>query len=140
MQNSASTAVRRLTLMGRAGSEDCQPASAAILHLVNPLEFITRFARLIPLPRAARCKSPLGCLLIAHEVLRLKPFPLRSKVIRLQLAMPLGPHRGRMTAFATAVQSGQSPFVAREIPASLAFKAAPRKCKQASIPLCLHLN
>jgi len=39
-------------------------------------------------------------LLIAHEVLRLKPFPLRSKVIRLQLAMPLGPHRGRMIAFA----------------------------------------
>ena len=30
--------------------------------------------------------------------------------------------------------------VAREIPASLAFKAAPRKCKQASIPLGLHLN
>ena len=50
---------------------------------------ITRFARLIPLPRAARCKSPLGCLLIAHEVWRLKPFPLRSKVIRLQFAMPL---------------------------------------------------
>ena len=61
---------------------------------------ITRFARLIPLPRAARCKSPPGCLLIAHEVRRLKPFPLRSKVIRLQLAMPLSPHRGRMIAFA----------------------------------------
>ena len=30
--------------------------------------------------------------------------------------------------------------VAREIPASLAFKDAPRKCKQASIPLGLHLN
>ena len=33
---------------------------------------ITRSARLIPLPRAARCKSPLGCLLIAHEVWRLE--------------------------------------------------------------------
>ena len=48
-------------------------------------------------------------------VWRLKPFPLRSKVIRLQLAMPLGPHRGRMIAFATAVRSGPSSFVAREI-------------------------
>ncbi len=71
--------------MGRAVSEDWQPASAALLHPVNPLPSITRSARLIPLPRAARCKSPLGCLLIAHEVWRLKPFPLRSKVIRLQL-------------------------------------------------------
>ena len=32
----------------------------------------------------------------------------RSKVIRLQLAMPLGHHRGRMIAFATAVRSGPS--------------------------------
>ena len=60
--------------MGRAVSEDCQPASAALLHSVYPLPFITRSARLNPLPRAARCKSPLGCLLIAHEVWRLKPF------------------------------------------------------------------
>ena len=44
-----------------------------------------------------------------------------------------------MIAFATAVQSGPSPFVAREIPVSLAFKAAPRKCKQTSIPLALLL-
>ena len=29
-QNSASTAVRRLALMGRAESEDCQPASAPL--------------------------------------------------------------------------------------------------------------
>ena len=56
---------------------------------------ITRFARLIPLPRAARCKSPLGCLLIAHEVWRLKPFPLRSKVIRLQQFMPLSSPQGK---------------------------------------------
>ena len=35
---------------------------------------ITRSARLTPLPRAARCKSPLGCLLIAHEVWRLSSF------------------------------------------------------------------
>ena len=56
---------------------------------------ITRFARLIPLPRAARCKSPLDCLLIAYEVWRLKPFPLRSKVIRLQLAMPLLSPQGK---------------------------------------------
>ena len=48
------------------------------------------------------------------------------------------PHRGRMIAFATAVRSGPSSFMAREIPASLAFKAAPRKCKQASISLGLH--
>ena len=32
--------------MGRAVSEDCQPASAALLHSVNPLPFITRSARL----------------------------------------------------------------------------------------------
>ena len=31
-------------------------------------------ARLIPLPRAARCKSPLGYLLTAHEVWRLSSF------------------------------------------------------------------
>ena len=70
-KTSASTAVRRLAPMGRAVSEDCQAASATLLHPVNPLPFITRFARLIPLPRAARCRSPLGCLLIAHEVWRL---------------------------------------------------------------------
>ena len=45
-KTSASTAVRRLALMGRAVSEDCQPASATLLHSVNPLPFITRFARL----------------------------------------------------------------------------------------------
>ena len=73
-KTSASTAVRRLALMGRAVSEDCQAASATLLHPVNPLPFITRSARLNPLPRAARCKSPLGCLLIAHEVWRLSPF------------------------------------------------------------------
>ena len=32
--------------MGRAVSEDCQPASAALLHSVNPLALTTRFARL----------------------------------------------------------------------------------------------
>ena len=32
--------------MGRAVSEDCQPASAALLHPVNPLPLITRFPRL----------------------------------------------------------------------------------------------
>ena len=32
--------------MGRAVSEDCQPASAALLDSVNPLPFATRFARL----------------------------------------------------------------------------------------------
>ena len=32
--------------MGRAESEDCQPASAALLHPVNPLPSITRSARL----------------------------------------------------------------------------------------------
>ena len=32
--------------MGRAVSEDWQPASAALLHSVNPLPFTTRFARL----------------------------------------------------------------------------------------------
>ena len=106
--------------MGRAVSEDCQPASAALLHPVNPLPSITRFARLIPLPRAARCKSPLGCLLIAHEIWRLSSFSpgkfceLRDfaygqnlyvlyakfpppKAKRLQLVMPPTP-QGRMIA------------------------------------------
>ena len=32
--------------MGRAESEDCQSASAALLHSVNPLPSITRSARL----------------------------------------------------------------------------------------------
>ena len=45
-KTSAGQAVRRLALMGRAVSEDCQPASAALLHPVNPLPSITRFARL----------------------------------------------------------------------------------------------
>ena len=45
-KTSAGQAVRRLALMGRAVSEDCQAASAALLHPVNPLPFITRFARL----------------------------------------------------------------------------------------------
>ena len=89
---------------------------------------ITRSARLIPLQRAARCKSPPGCLLIAHEVWRLKPFPLRSKVIRLQLVYaPLIPHRGRMIAFATAVRSG--PSALRGFPVSLDFTYF-TKCKE----------
>ena len=45
-KTSASTAVRRLALWGRAVSEDCQAASAALLHPVNPLPSITRSARL----------------------------------------------------------------------------------------------
>ena len=118
-KTSVSTAARRLALMDRAVSEDCQAASAALLHSVNHLPSMTRFARLIPLPRAARYKSPPGCLLIAHEVWRLKPLSLRSKVIRLQLAMPLSPHRGRMIAFATAVRSG--PPALRGFPFSLDF-------------------
>ena len=60
-KTSASTAVRRLALW----AELYQKAYALFT-------FITRSARLIPLPRAARCKSPLGCLLIAHEVWRLE--------------------------------------------------------------------
>ena len=74
-KTSAGQAVRRLALMGRAVSEDCQAVSATLLHPVNPLPSITRSARLIPLPRAARCKSPLGCLLIAHEVWWLSSSP-----------------------------------------------------------------
>ena len=114
--------------MGRAVSEDCQPASATLLHSVNPFPSITRSARLTPLPRAARCKSPPGCLLIAHEVWRLSSFSsgkfceLRDfaygqnlcvlyakfpppKAKRLQLVMP---HWGSIIAFATAVRSGPS--------------------------------
>ena len=45
-KTSAGQAVRRLALMGREVSEDCQPASAALLHSVNPLPSITRSARL----------------------------------------------------------------------------------------------
>ena len=41
-KTSAGQAVIRLALMGRAVSEDCQPASAALLHSVNPLPSITR--------------------------------------------------------------------------------------------------
>ena len=86
---SASERSRQKTCpMGRAVSEDCQAASAALLHSVNPLPSITRFARLIPLPRAARCKSPPGCLLIAHEVLRLKPFIDQTEVQVLQISLP----------------------------------------------------
>ena len=46
--------------------------------------FITRSARLNPLPRAARCKSPLGCLLIAHEVWSLSAFPHPGKFCELR--------------------------------------------------------
>ena len=45
-KTSAGQAVRRLALMGRGVSEDCQAASAALLHPVNPLPSITRSARL----------------------------------------------------------------------------------------------
>jgi len=60
---SAGQAVRRLALW----AERYQKVYALFT-------FITRSARLIPLPRAARSKSPLGCLLIAHEVWRLSSF------------------------------------------------------------------
>ena len=103
---------------------------------------ITRSARLIPLPRAARCKSPLGCLLIAHEVWRLSSFSpgkfceLRDfaygqnlyvlyakfpppKAKRLQLVYALSPHWGRIIVFATAVWSG--PSALRGFPFSLDF-------------------
>ena len=71
-QDFSRTSRQKTCPMGRAESEDCQAASATLQHPVNPLPFITRSARLTPLTRAARCKSPLGCLLIAHEVWRLK--------------------------------------------------------------------
>ena len=52
---------------------------AALLYKVKnpPVNNIPAFGQdieNIPLPRAARCKSPPGCLLIAHEVWRLSPF------------------------------------------------------------------
>ena len=87
-KTSAGQAVRRLALMGRAVSEDCQAVSATLLHPVNPLPSITRSARLIPLPRAARCKSPLGCLLIAHEVWRLSSFPPPGKFGNKRTLLP----------------------------------------------------
>ena len=120
--------------------DGCAPASSQSSSLHNSLRSIKQTAvwRLSSFSPSKFCElrdfayGQNLCVLYAK-------FP-PPKAKRLQLVMPLGPHRGRMIAFATAVRSGPFPSVAREIPASLAFKAAPRKCKQASIPLGLHLN
>lgn len=112
-KTSVSTAARRLALMGRAVSEDCQAASAMLLHPVNPLPFITRSARLnkqrsgdLSLPPPRISEIPRFCQ-------RTKSLHLLSKfsppeATRLQQSMPLYPHRGRIIAFATAVRSGHS--------------------------------
>jgi len=47
-KTSASTAVRRLALVGRAVSEDCQSASATLLHPVNPLPIHNSLRSIIP--------------------------------------------------------------------------------------------
>ena len=130
--------------MGRAVSEDCQPASAALLHSVNPLPLITRFARLNK-QRSGDFRLFPPANFANSAILptdKISAFFMQNFLLQKpkdsSWSMPLSPHRGRKIAFANAVRSGPSSFVAREIPASLAFKAAPRKCKQASISLGLH--
>ena len=63
---------RHLLLLSFSESQHYRRSRLSVSERTQPS--ITRFARLIPLPRAARCKSPPGCLLIAHEVWRLSPF------------------------------------------------------------------
>ena len=112
-KTSAGQAVRRLALMGRAVSEDCQPASAALLHPVNPLPFITRSARLykqlsgdlsLPPPRISEiprfCQRQNLCISYRNSLLQK---PQDSSCL-----CPSYPHRGRMNAFATAVRGGPS--------------------------------
>ena len=61
--------------MGRAVSEDCQPASATLLHSVNPLPLITRFARL-------RKYGLETFVFLLRQILRTPRFCLRTKSLR----------------------------------------------------------
>ena len=111
-KTSASTAVRRLALWGRAVSEDCQAASAALLHPVNPLPSITRSARLnkqrsgdlsLHSPENFGDSAILPKAKSLHLLSKFSP----PEVIRLQLVY--APHpTGEVIAFATTVRSGPS--------------------------------
>ena len=61
--------------MGRAVSEDCQPASATLLHSVNPLPLITRFARL-------RKYGLETFVFFPRQILQTPRFCLRTKSLR----------------------------------------------------------
>ena len=113
-KTSASTAVRRLALMGRAVSEDCLAASATLLHPVNPLPSITRFARLNKqLSGNFRLFPPAN---FANSAIlptdKISAFCMQNFLLQKpkdsSLQCPSVPHRGRMIAFATAVRSGPS--------------------------------
>jgi len=100
--------------MGRAVSEDCQPASALLLHPVNPLPSITRSARL------NKQRSGDLSLLSPENFGDSAIFPaekISASLIEILSSRshktpacqcPSYPHRGRMNAFATAVLSGPS--------------------------------
>ena len=113
-KTSASTAVRRLALMGRAVSEDCLAASATLLHPVNPLPFITRSARLNKQRSGDFRLSPPANF--ANSAIlptdKISAFLMQNflpqKPKDSSCLCPSYPHWGRMNAFATAVRSGPS--------------------------------
>ncbi len=109
---------------GHKESEDCHSASVPLR--CTPSERHSSSRQQYPRLRPGYIKekrsgdfrlSPPANLATPRFCLRRKSLHLLSKfsppeVIRLQMVMPQ-PHRGRMIAFATAVRSGPSPFVAR---------------------------
>ena len=86
--------------MGRAESEDCQAASAALLHPVNPLPFITRSARLNKQRSGDLSLLPPRISEIPRFCQRRKSLHLLSKfsppeATRLQQSMPLLSPQGK---------------------------------------------
>ena len=100
--------------MGRAESEDCQSASATLLHPVNPLPSITRSARLNK-QRSGDFRLFPPANFANSAILptdKISAFFMQNFLLQKpkdsSWSMPLSPHRGRMIAFATAVRSGPS--------------------------------
>ena len=100
--------------MGRAVSEDCQPASAALLHSVNPLPAITRSARLNK-QRSGDFRLFPPANFANSAILptdKISAFFMQNFLLQKpkdsSWSMPLSPHRGRKIAFANAVRSGPS--------------------------------
>ena len=128
--------IRRLT-----GCLRYAPASSQSSYIHNSLRSIKQTAvwRLSSFSPGKFCKLRDFAYGQNLCVLYAKFPPPKAKRLQLVYA-PLIPTGEEWTPSLPQCGVDRQHSVAREIPASLAFKAAPRKCKQASIPLGLHLN
>ena len=99
-QDFSRTSRQKTCPMGRAVSEDCQPASALLLHPVNPLPSITRSVRLNKQRSGDLSLLPPRISEIPRFCQRRKSLHLLSKfsppeATRLQQSMPLLSPQGK---------------------------------------------